>query len=75
MLFYYAQGLKNVELTPFPSLLLDMNRLKTIKMANSSRLRKTKAIDRKDVLGVQNLDRSKNYLNFLHQQPITDRFS
>lgn len=34
-LFYYAQGLKNVKLTPFPSLLLDQDRIKMVQIANS----------------------------------------
>jgi hypothetical protein len=39
-LFYYSQGLKNVNLTPFPSLLLDQNRMKMIQAANSNRCKK-----------------------------------
>jgi len=39
-LFYYSQGLKNVKLTPFPSLLLDQDKMKMIQAANSNRCKK-----------------------------------
>lgn len=39
-LFYYSQGLKNVKLTPFPSLLLNQSRMKMIQHANSNRCKK-----------------------------------
>ncbi|MFT5972404.1 MAG: hypothetical protein ACI9CP_001749 [Cryomorphaceae bacterium] len=39
-LFYFSQGLKNVNLTPFPSLILDPDRLKMKQAANSNRCKK-----------------------------------
>ena len=39
-LFYYSQGLKNVKLTPFPSLLFDQDRIQMIQAANSNRCKK-----------------------------------
>ena len=39
-LFYYSQGLKNVKLTPFSSLLFDQDRMKMIQAANSNRCKK-----------------------------------
>ena len=39
-LFYYSQGLKSVKLTPFPSLLLNKDRMKMIRAANSNRCKK-----------------------------------
>ena len=39
-LFYFSQGLKNVKLTPLPSLFLDKDKLKMIQAANSNRCKK-----------------------------------
>lgn len=39
-LFYFSQGLKNVKLTPFPSLSLNQDMLKMIHAANTNRCKK-----------------------------------
>lgn len=39
-LFYFAQGLKNIKMSPFPSLFLDQNKWKMIEAANANQCKK-----------------------------------